>query len=95
MLFMAVKKFSEEVDKAFKNVIDLFQAMLSDRAVPRNLKRIAQNGINELSNAADTPGILASNVMSMVDDLTQDPNCPFHTRTTLYRIISLLEKIKD
>ncbi|MHA1758533.1 MAG: UPF0147 family protein [Promethearchaeota archaeon] len=42
-----------------------------------------------------TPGIIASNIMYMVDDLSQDPNCPFHTRTTLFRLLSLLENVKD
>ena len=42
-----------------------------------------------------TAGILASNVMYLVDDLSQDPNIPFAARTTLYRIISILETIKD
>ena len=69
--------------------------MINDRSVPRNIKRIAQRSINELHREDETPGILASNVMYMVDDLSQDPNIPFHSRTTIYRIISILEKIKD
>ncbi|MHA1689419.1 MAG: UPF0147 family protein [Promethearchaeota archaeon] len=88
-------KFSEEVEKAFANVITLLEGMLKDRSVPRNIKRIAQNAIEELSRRDETPGILSSNVMYMVDDLTLDPNIPFHSRTTIYRILSILEKIKD
>ncbi len=94
-LHMAEKKFSEEVETAFKNVIQLFQGMINDRSVPRNIKRIAQRGIEELTTKKDTPGVSASNVMYMVDDLSQDSNCPFHTRTTIFRIISILEKVKD
>jgi len=69
--------------------------LLGDRSVPRNIKRVAQKGIDELHKEDETPGILASNVMYLVDDLSLDPNIPLHSRTTIYRIISILEKIKD
>ena len=85
----------EDIQKAFENVKVLLNAMINDRAVPRNIKRIAQRGIDELDREDESAAVVASNVMYLVDDLSQDPNCPFHTRTTLYRILSLLEKIKD
>lgn len=69
--------------------------MMNDRGVPRNIKRIAQRCIDQLHRDDDSPAVLSSNVMYMIDDLSQDPNIPFHSRTTIYRIISLLEKIKD
>ncbi|MFX1587261.1 MAG: UPF0147 family protein, partial [Promethearchaeota archaeon] len=76
-------------------VTHLLQGMINDRAVPRNIKRIAQRGVNELQREDDSAAVLASNVMYMMDDLTLDPNLPFHSRTTIYRILSILEKIKD
>ena len=92
---MAKKKSNAEVEKAFSNVITLLEGMIKDRSVPRNIKRVAQRGINELNESTDTPGVKASNVMYMVDDLSQDANIPFHARTVIYRIISILEQIKD
>lgn len=92
---MAKKKTDEEVQKAFENVEILLNGMLSDRSVPRNIKRIAQKGLEEIHKEDETPGIIASNIMYLVDDLSQDPNIPFHSRTVLYRIISLLETVKD
>lgn len=89
------EEFSEEVKQAFENVEELLNGLLSDRGVPRNIKRVAQRGIDELHKDDETHGVLASNVMYMVDDLSLDPNIPFHSRTTIYRIISILEKVKD
>ena len=86
---------TEEEKKAFENVEYLLNGMINDRSVPRNIKRVAQRSINELHNEEETPGVRASNVMYMVDDLAVDPNIPFHARTTVYRIISVLEKVKD
>ncbi len=85
----------EEIKKAFEGVEDLLNGMMGDRSVPRNIKRVAQKSITELHREDESHGVLASNVMYMVDDLVLDPNIPFHSRTTIYRIISILEKIKD
>ncbi|MFX1363930.1 MAG: UPF0147 family protein [Promethearchaeota archaeon] len=89
------RAITEEEKKAFENVEYLLNGMINDRSVPRNIKRVAQRSINELNNEEDTPGVRASNVMYMVDDLAQDANIPFHARTTVYRIISILENVKD
>ncbi|MFX1344587.1 MAG: UPF0147 family protein [Promethearchaeota archaeon] len=88
-------RFSDEVQNAFDTVEELLNGMIGDRGVPRNIKRVAQRSIEELHNEDETPGIISSNVMYMVDDLAQDANIPFHARTTVYRIISILENIKD
>ena len=92
---MPKEKLTKEQEEAFNNVITLLKGMLQDRSVPRNIKRLAQQGINIINESDDSPGILASNVMYLVGDLSQDPNIPFHSRTVIYRIISLLETIKD
>ena len=90
------KDFSDEVKNAFENVEVLLNGMLGDRSVPRNIKRVAQRAVNELQGeSGESPGVIASNIMYNIDDLSQDPNIPFASRTTIYRIISLLETVKD
>ena len=88
-------EFTEEIVDAFSKVDYLLNGMINDRGVPRNIKRLAQKGIEELKREDDSPAVLASSVMYMITDLSQDANIPFHSRTTIYRIISLLENIKD
>jgi len=92
---MPRKQFNETIEKAFKGVESLLNGMLKDRSVPRNIKRVAQRAIEILDKAEETPGILASNIMYLIGDLSMDPNIPFASRTTIYRIIALLENIKD
>jgi len=87
--------FSDEVKNAFETVESLLNGMLGDRSVPRNIKRVAQRSVDELHKEDESPGVISSNIMYMVDDLAQDANIPFATRTTVYRIISILENIKD
>ena len=88
-------EFTEAILDTFSKVDYLLNGMINDRGVPRNIKRVAQKGIEELKREDDSPAVLASGVMYMINDLSQDANIPFHSRTTIYRIISLLENIKD
>jgi len=88
-------EFTEEIIDVFSKVDFLLTGMINDRGVPRNIKRVASKGIEELKREDDSPAVLASSVMYMITDLSQDANIPFHSRTTIYRIISLLENIKD
>ena len=93
---MPRKTFSEDIEKAFNNVQVLLENLVKDRAVPRNIKRIAQRGIDALhSEEEETPGVIASNVLYLVGDLSLDPNIPFHSRSTIYRIVSILETVRD
>ncbi|MFX1278187.1 MAG: UPF0147 family protein [Promethearchaeota archaeon] len=89
------KEFSDDVKKAFETVENLLNGLIGDRSVPRNIKRVAQRSVDELHKEDETQGVISSNIMYMVDDLSQDPNIPFAARTTIYRIISILENIKD
>ncbi len=89
------KEFNDAAKTAFEEVEGLLNGLLGDRSVPRNIKRVAQKGIDELNKEDETAGVISSNVMYMVDDLSLDPNIPLHSRTTIYRIISILERIKD
>jgi len=89
------KLSKEEVEKTFQNVIELLEGMINDRSVPRNIKRVAQRSINELTSSTESVGVISSNIIYNIDDLSQDPNIPFAARTTIYRIISLLERVKD
>jgi len=90
------KNFTEEEKKTFENVEALLNALMKDRAVPRNIKRIAQKCVEEINKKdSETPGVIVSNAIYYLGDVTNDPNLPFHSRTTLYRIISLLETVKD
>jgi len=88
-------EFTEEILDTFSKVDYLLNGMINDRGVPRNIKRVATVAIDELKREDDSPAVLASSVMYMITDLSQDANIPFHSRTTIYRIISLLENIKD
>jgi uncharacterized protein (UPF0147 family) len=42
-----------------------------------------------------TPAVRASNAVSLLDEILQDPNMPPYTRVKLWNVMSFIEAIKD
>ena len=51
--------------------------------------------MDALQTGEFTPAVRASNAVSMLDEILQDPNMPPYTRVKLWNVMSLLEAIKD
>jgi len=66
-----------------------------DTTTPRNIRRAAKNSMDTLQSEDYTLGVRASNAISILDEILQDPNMPPYTRVKLWNVMSLLEAIKD
>ena len=88
------KQREEELQQIFDEADYILNSISADTSVPRNIRKITTQAIEELKSE-NSPAINASNGISLLDDLSQDPNCPLHTRTQIYQILSLLEQIRD
>lgn len=89
------KQIQEELEEILEQAEQILNSITEDNSVPRNIRRVTTEATDELHSSANTPAVNASNAISLLDDLSQDPNCPSHTRTRIYQILSLLEQIKD
>ncbi|WP_448578994.1 UPF0147 family protein [Thermosphaera sp.] len=78
-----------------RNAIYLLVSIVNDTAVPRNIRRAATEALNQLRDEKLTPGVKAANAISLLDQVSQDPNMPLNTRTKIWQIIAILETIHD
>ena len=69
--------------------------IMEDTSVPRNIRRAAEESKNILSQDDDEPTIRASTVMSILDEISNDPNIPIHARTLIWNVLSELESVRD
>jgi hypothetical protein len=51
--------------------------------------------MDTLQSGEFTPAVRASNAISILDEILQDPNMPPYTRVKLWNVMSLIEAIKD
>jgi uncharacterized protein (UPF0147 family) len=92
---MVGKKKSQEYDERIQQALVVLGEVSEDTTTPRNIRRAAKESSEVLQNAALTQAVRASNAISMLDEILQDPNMPPYTRVKLWNVMSLLEAIKD
>ena len=92
---MVRKKKMQEYEERMKQAIAVLAEVSEDKTTPRNIRRAAKDSMDTLQSAEFTPAVRASNAISLLDDILQDPNMPPYTRVKLWNVMSLLEAIKD
>jgi len=73
----------------------MLMRIINDTGVPRNIRRAATEAVKRLQDRTLSPGVRAANAISILDEISQDPNMPTHTRITIWNIVTLLETVKD
>jgi len=92
---MVRKKKMEEYEERIKQALMVLGAVSEDNTTPRNIRRAAKDAMNAMQTSEYTPAVRASNAISLMDEILQDPNMPPYTRVKLWNVMSLLEAIKD
>ena len=92
---MVGKKKLQEYEERIEQAMVVLGQVSEDNTTPRNISRAAKESSETLQNNEFTYAVRASNAISMLDDILQDPNMPPYTRVKLWNVMSLLEAIKD
>jgi uncharacterized protein (UPF0147 family) len=92
---MVRKKKLKEYEERIGQALVVLGEISEDTTTPRNIRRAAKNAMQALQTTEYTPAVRASNAVSTLDEILQDPNMPPYTRVKLWNVMSLLEAIKD
>ena len=86
---------SDENTDKMNQALAILSQITNDTSVPRNIRRAATEAMEILEKGEGTPAMKASNAISTLDEISQDPNCPLYERTKLWNIVSILETVRD
>jgi uncharacterized protein (UPF0147 family) len=92
---MVTKKKVKEYEQRVEEAVAVLDAVSEDSTTPRNIRRAAKNAIESLRTTQYSMAVRASNAVSMMDEILQDPNMPPYTRVKMWNVMSILEAIKD
>lgn len=92
---MQKAKRKEEYEGRIKQALGVLNEVSNDNTTPRNIRRAAKDAMDALQAVANTIGVRASNAISLLDEIGQDPNMPPYTRVKLWNVASILEAVKD
>ncbi len=76
-----------------RQVAEIMTRISGDTSVPRNIRRAAGDARESLLKEGDEPIVKAASAISILDDISNDPNMPVHARTTIWSALSVLETI--
>ena len=72
---------------------ELLAEVGEDDTVPKNIRDDINRAVGFLDGEQDH-NILKDKVNAVLDELVNDPNMPFYTRTQIWSAVSLLESIE-
>jgi hypothetical protein len=81
--------------KNLEPIVKLLNGIIEDRTVPRNIRAAAEEAKKQLTEKTnDNWDIRLSTAISVLDEITNDPNMPIYTRTQIWNVVSMLEAAK-
>jgi len=81
--------------ESMKEAIDTLNQIVSSNSTPKTIKKAVTDLIVNLSSEEYSLSVRAANTISLLDDVTQDPNMPSYVRTQLWQAVSKLESIRE
>ena len=81
--------------QAMKEAIDTLNLIVSTNSTPKPIKKSVTDLVKDLVKEDDALAVRAANTISLLDDITQDPNMPSYVRTQLWQAVSKLESIRE
>ncbi|NQV39856.1 MAG: UPF0147 family protein [Nitrosopumilus sp.] len=76
--------------ESMKGAIETLEQITSSNSTPKTVKKSLTDLIVELKNQEYSLSVRAANSISLLDDITQDPNMPSYVRTQLWQAVSKL-----
>ena len=92
MLIMADEAQNKQ---AMKEAIDTLNLIISTNSTPKTIKKSITDLVADLVKEEYSLSVRAANTISLLDDVTQDPNMPSYVRTQLWQAVSKLESIRE
>jgi len=77
-----------------RQVADIMARVAEDTSVPRNIRRAASEAREILFDEKKDVGVRAASAVTILDEISNDPNMPIHTRTTIWNTLSILETVR-
>ncbi|WP_461863577.1 UPF0147 family protein [Thermococcus sp.] len=72
----------------------LKEQVVQDTVVPRNIRRAAEQAIETLLDKSKEPAVRAADAIVLLEEISEDPNMPMHTRTIIWEVLGALEQVQ-
>ena len=77
------------------NATSTLNQIATNPSTPKNIRKNIADIVEQLKSNEYSISVRAANTISLLDDVTQDPNLPSYVRTSLWQAVSTLESIRE
>ena len=77
------------------NSVATLNQIATSPSTPKNIRKNIADIVEQLKSGEYSAAVRAANTISLLDDVTQDPNLPSYVRTSLWQAVSTLESIRE
>lgn len=86
---------NKENEEQLKGAIQALNEVVANPSTPKMIRKSITDLVTELLTDEYSKSVRAANAISVLDDITQDPNMPSYVRVTLWQAVSKLEGIRE
>ena len=95
MLQLASKKNKDRKSRKLANAISTLDILLGT-TMSKNIRNIVREILTGIKDEkSGSISVRAANTISMLDNVTQNPQMQSHIRTLLWQVVSTLESIRE
>jgi uncharacterized protein len=84
-----------ENEAKVQKALGTLQQVVESNITPRNIRKIVKDAMNTLIDPKTPIGIRAANSISILEEVSQDPNMPSFSRVTIWSAVSTLESVRE
>lgn len=81
--------------ESMKDALTALTQIIESTTTPKTSKKAIADIIADLNSTEYPMSVRAANAISLLDDITQDPNMPTYVRTPLWHAVTKLESIRE
>lgn len=78
-----------------EEIMAMIDDLARDRRVPRNIRTALSKVLDDMQNPNEQMTVKLNSAISVLDEVSNDPNIPPHTRTQVWNIVSMLESYQS
>ena len=87
--------FADGKVNSVKDIVASISELKDDTTVPKNVKEKVQEIIETLNNEKAELSMRIDKALQILDDVAEDSNLQSYTRTQVWNLVSMLEKVAE
>src|SRR3989338_4931489 len=93
--WLSIMKAQRSDSMDISAIYSMLDEIVQDRTVPKNIRSAVEQVKASLTNDKQELAVRINGAVSILDEISGDPNIPVYSRTQIWNIVSMLEVMNE